>query len=179
MRSQAEPKEEDQRWKPPTAGAVKINVDAACFDGQGTGWGVVARDQNGHFPFGAVKRSRIQWNPEEVEVLAVDFGLEMARRRGMGEVEMESDCQGIVQQLRREERRETEVGLMCEDVRIKAQALGLVRWYWEGRNKNRLAHKIAHLDCNWDSEEVWDDNPPQVLVPLLREDATGNFATID
>ncbi|CAL1399266.1 unnamed protein product [Linum trigynum] len=179
MKSQSEPREEEQRWKHPTAGSVKLNVDAACFDGQGTRWGVVARDQNGQFLFGAVKRSQTQWNPEEAEVLAVDFGLEMARRIGMGEVEMESDCQGIIQQLRREERRETEVGLMCEEIRIKALALVRVCWSWVGRNKNKSAHKMAHLECNWDSEEVWDNNPPQILVPLLREDATENFAPID
>ncbi|CAL1387150.1 unnamed protein product [Linum trigynum] len=58
---------EEQRWKPPMMGSVKLSVDVACFEGQRMGWGVVARDATGQFLFGVVKRSQIQWNPEEVE----------------------------------------------------------------------------------------------------------------
>ncbi|CAL1384118.1 unnamed protein product [Linum trigynum] len=86
-----------QGWQPPTIAPVKINVDAACIADRGTRWGVVIRDGGGRFLFAGVRRSRIQWNPEEAEAMAIGFVLDLARRFELMEMEMESDCQGIIQ----------------------------------------------------------------------------------
>ncbi|CAL1383751.1 unnamed protein product [Linum trigynum] len=165
---------EVQGWKPPQSAPVKINVDAACISDRGTGWGAVIRDGEGRFLFAGVRRSRTQWNPEEAEAMAIGFGLDLARRFGILEMEMESDCQGIIQQLQREEDRETESGLICAELRAVAQTLNHVQWNFVGRKFNGPAHLMAHVECDWESEEIWVDNPPQFLVTLLREDMGGN-----
>ncbi|CAL1372336.1 unnamed protein product [Linum trigynum] len=160
----------DLRWRPPELIPVKVNVDAACMSGKGTGWGAVIRDGGGRCLLAAVKRSRVQWNPEDSEVMAIDFGLELARRMTFREMEMESDSLGIISQLRREEERQTENVLLCEEVRAKAQEFDRVIWSFVGREFKKPAHFMAHVSCNWDEEEIWMDRPPFFLEPLLKED---------
>ncbi|CAL1384106.1 unnamed protein product [Linum trigynum] len=110
------------------------NVDATCFVDRGTRWGVVITDGGGKFMFDGVRRSRIQWNPEEAEAIAIDFGLDLAHKFALREIEMESDCQGVIQQLQWEEEREIEIGLVCAEIRAKARTLDCVKWSFTGRN---------------------------------------------
>ncbi|CAL1387977.1 unnamed protein product [Linum trigynum] len=37
------------RWEPPLSGNFKINVDVACLEEEGTGFGVLVRDHNSNF----------------------------------------------------------------------------------------------------------------------------------
>ncbi|CAL1376558.1 unnamed protein product [Linum trigynum] len=62
-------------WKRPPIGWVNVNVDAAVIAGQGTGFGMVLRDEKGGFLRAAVRRERRCWPPEIAEMKVVEFGL--------------------------------------------------------------------------------------------------------
>ncbi|CAL1388227.1 unnamed protein product [Linum trigynum] len=166
--------ETDRRWRPADLTPVKINVDAACFEGRGTGWGVVVRDEEGRCLLAGVKRSRIHWEPDLAEAKAIEYGLELARRFSWLEVEMESDCLGVIHTIRREEEGRTELGCLCATLRAQAQDLVKVIRNFTGRGKNQVAHAMAQVEGNWGEKDIWVDNPPIFIVPLLREDLFTN-----
>ncbi|CAL1355410.1 unnamed protein product [Linum trigynum] len=70
-------------WEPTTGENFKLNVDAACLEGEGTGFGVVVRDKSNSFCFAAVRRTRVQWKPEMAEIKEIWFGIEMAEKWGL------------------------------------------------------------------------------------------------
>ncbi|CAL1379931.1 unnamed protein product [Linum trigynum] len=79
-------------WMRPPRGWVKVNVDAAVLKGEGTGLGMVMRDENGAFQRAAVRRERRCWPPEIAEIKAVEFDLKQLERSGGRQAVVEMDC---------------------------------------------------------------------------------------
>ncbi|CAL1379035.1 unnamed protein product [Linum trigynum] len=85
--------EKTHNWEPPPVGWIKMNVDAAVLKGKGTGFGAVARNENGNFVVMVVRREWNQWSPELAELKAIEFGIRMAGRSGINQMVVETDCQ--------------------------------------------------------------------------------------
>ncbi|CAL1394158.1 unnamed protein product [Linum trigynum] len=64
----------DNHWEPPRSADFKVNVDTACFEGHGSGFGIVIRDKKKNLCFISVRRSQTQWSPEMAECLAIGWG---------------------------------------------------------------------------------------------------------
>uniref|UniRef100_A0A803M6U0 RNase H type-1 domain-containing protein n=1 Tax=Chenopodium quinoa TaxID=63459 RepID=A0A803M6U0_CHEQI len=67
-----------QKWQPPTAGMVKINVDGGIFAGLGLSSGDVVRNERGVVLLAASCMVEDRWLPEIAEAKAVLFGLQAA-----------------------------------------------------------------------------------------------------
>ncbi|CAL1389906.1 unnamed protein product [Linum trigynum] len=160
------------RWKPPDIAAFKINVDAATFAGAGTGLGIVVRDRNEGFCCAAVRRTRIQWPAELAELQAIKFGLEIAMEKGFVPGEMDSDCLRAVQQIEKEEMSMLEEGVGSAEVREMIDNFdGSMEIRFEGRESNKAAHTMAHIQRGWDETELWASRPPIFLVDQLILDS--------
>ncbi|CAL1355577.1 unnamed protein product [Linum trigynum] len=137
-------------WRPPVSTDFKVNVDAACFDGEGSGFRMVIRDREGKFCLASVKRSRVQWTPEMEECLAIRWGIDLAVEHGFGQCEIETDCLGVVHKLRSEGKVMTEEGVLCEELHDHLRDLGSIKVDFSGRNSNKSAHLMAHSTCEWE-----------------------------
>ncbi|CAL1374557.1 unnamed protein product [Linum trigynum] len=158
------------QWKSPPAGSFKINVDAAIFEGNGSGFGVVIRDANGECCLAGVKRTRRQWLPEFAEAAAISFGLEVAKRYNFLPGLVETDCLVVVQRIQNEDEDETEMAEVCKELRVQLLEAGGLNITFVGREANRAAHLMAHTLCNWEEEELWTSSPPVFLSPILISD---------
>ncbi|CAL1374801.1 unnamed protein product [Linum trigynum] len=158
-------RERPTRESPPP-GWVKVNVDAAVFKDEGTRFGVVARDENGHFVMAAVCRERVQWSPKLAEIKAIDFGLKQLERYGFPTAIVETDCQSAFLALKQTEVSRLEAGALIVDLQIAAKRLDSIQWNFARRECNGVAHLLAHTSCNWDAQEHWEARPPMSLLPF-------------
>ncbi|CAL1387773.1 unnamed protein product [Linum trigynum] len=158
-------------WTKPPLGWDKINVDAATFAGRGSGFIVVVRNDAGHFQAAAIRRERTQWPLEIAELRAMQFGSTLAERLGLAPAIVESDCQTTILKMIGKETTKLEAGVVVGEMKEKAVAIGPIRWAFAKRECNRPTYTLAHLNCNWDSQEKWVGRPPVFLIPDLEHDA--------
>ncbi|CAL1384444.1 unnamed protein product [Linum trigynum] len=147
-------------WEPPPAGWIKLNVDVAVLKDIGTGFGVFARDERGHFLMAPVCRERIQWTPELAEVKAIAFGVQQMGRYGFSSVIIETDCQSAFLALEKTEVMRMEAGTLIRELKADATSLSLIQWSFVKREGNGAVHLMSHTKCNWDTQECWVSRPP-------------------
>ncbi|CAL1400233.1 unnamed protein product [Linum trigynum] len=134
------------------------------------GFGAVARDASGSFLGASVRRERVEWPAEMAELRAMDLGLQLAEKLGQQAVIIESDCQQAVFKLLGEEMTMLEAGSVVEELKEKDRNFGEVKWQFARRACNMAAHNLAHIQCNWDSQEDWVGRPPIFLLAELDHD---------
>ncbi|XP_074299763.1 uncharacterized protein LOC141630924 [Silene latifolia] len=83
-------------WCRPEQGWVKVNTDAAIFEGGEAGLGVLVRDAEGGILSVGARRVLGWWTPEVAEAKALCFGLEVVLNGGWGQVVIESDAKVVV-----------------------------------------------------------------------------------
>ncbi|CAL1377049.1 unnamed protein product [Linum trigynum] len=138
--------------------------------GEGTGLGLVVRDETGKFLLAAVRRERNQWQPELAELRGLEFGLQMVEMHCFSLAIVESDCQTTIQKLKGEEDSRLEVGLVARELKHRANEMGQVCWSFTKRSDNEPDHVMAHSNCNWDTSETWALRPPVFLLSPLEKD---------
>ncbi|CAL1411208.1 unnamed protein product [Linum trigynum] len=157
-------------WKRPPTGWVKANVDAAVIEGQGTGLGMVLRDENGGFLRAAVRRERRCWPPEIAEMKAVEFGLKQLEMGGFRRAVVEMDCLQVESALHRADHSRLETGHVIKELQAEAQRVGEIQWSFVKQAGNSLAHNMAHSLYNWETQEVLDSRPPIFLLDSLTKE---------
>ncbi|KAL2902060.1 hypothetical protein RDABS01_027142 [Bienertia sinuspersici] len=83
-------------WNPPPSGVVKVNTDAAVFDGGGVGLGAVVRDEKGGLLAISSKRLGCRWFAAMAEAAAINYGLQLARQLNYMKVWLECDAMELV-----------------------------------------------------------------------------------
>ncbi|CAL1402625.1 unnamed protein product [Linum trigynum] len=163
------------QWSPPPIDFVKLNSDAGVFQNGGMGLGCVFRDWRGAFVGATLKKEKGSCRPIEAEARALVMGLVEANQRFFSPLIVESDCQVLINKLKKKEVDFTELGNWCDEILRLAKvnedlSSSQVVWLFGGRKKNRLAHWLAHSGSVWDRQVVWTENPPLSLLALLEED---------
>ncbi|KAL2941643.1 hypothetical protein RDABS01_029993 [Bienertia sinuspersici] len=128
-------------WCVPTAGNVKINVDAAVFNGGGVGLGAVVRSETGSVLAVVVQRRMARWKADMADALATRFGLSIARRLGYTRVELESDALSAVKAIHLGSFGRTPKDLVLED----AYVTSLLFDYFSCNHIKRAGNVVAHF----------------------------------
>lgn len=72
---------------------MKLNIDGALFvDQEHTGLGMVVRNNQGRFCFGASIAIPEAHEPEEIKLLAILRGLQLCLAQGISKFQVKSDC---------------------------------------------------------------------------------------
>ena len=90
----------EQTWKPPLEGYVKVNTDDAIhMEEQKVGLGIIMIDSKGDFVVAAMKMSKFIDNIAYAEAKAIHLGMNIAEAVASGLVIVESDCSKVVDQI--------------------------------------------------------------------------------
>ncbi|XP_071916201.1 uncharacterized protein [Coffea arabica] len=91
---------QNHQWRPPDAGVVKINTDAATpTKSTGAGLGMIARDSYGNIVEARGIRKYSRGGAEIEEAAALRQGLLMAREAGWRRIEMQTDCKAAIETI--------------------------------------------------------------------------------
>ncbi|XP_074270893.1 uncharacterized protein LOC141594802 [Silene latifolia] len=161
---------EDEGWKAARHGYVKINVDAGVKDGEGMTTGAVCRDSNGDVMWGVSIGREQQWEVLVAEACAVLDGLEEVVRRGIQNVEVESDCLQVIEALKERKTGRSGFALLIEDILECSFKLQSVIWLHVSRNNNCVAHALAYCFPRVSGKVVWDDGLPSSANSAVRFD---------
>lgn len=134
----------DQLWKLPAQGWLKLNTDASFLEATGEAWwGAALRSEEGrivtatwgHCPTCAsVEEAEVTACVESLHILALDSGTK---------IHLEVDCQVIIARL---ERATKDRSYLCFQYRELHQVMSNFaesNWSWTSRTGNGLAHSLA------------------------------------
>ncbi|XP_019166944.1 PREDICTED: uncharacterized protein LOC109162715 [Ipomoea nil] len=131
------------RWSKPALGRIKLNSDATICQGSnvmGLAW--VLRDDEGKFL--AAKNTVVPGNylVKEAEALSIREALSWLISTDMGSVDVEIDSQVVFNALCSSSF-SFAFGLLINDVRDLAFAIGDVEFHFVARSANCVAHAVA------------------------------------
>ncbi|CAL1396417.1 unnamed protein product [Linum trigynum] len=112
---------QDCRWAPPPEGVFKLNSDAGVIQDWGIGLGCIIRDSRGNFVGAMAKKERGVCRPIEAESKALVLGLREANRRLLSPLIVETDCQVLVNLLKKGEEDFTDLSLWCYELKEMAK----------------------------------------------------------
>ncbi|CAL1360859.1 unnamed protein product [Linum trigynum] len=112
------------QWRKPNPGRVKINTDVGFLADGGIGLGMVARDSKWKFIMAVAKRVICTWKVEEVETLAMEFGVQLAHQNNVLNSILEVDSLQPVHKLEDAASVHTEVDTICRSIRRYLISMG-------------------------------------------------------
>ncbi|XP_074314737.1 uncharacterized protein LOC141649973 [Silene latifolia] len=166
--------EQEEGWKRPRDGYVKLNVDAGVKEGEGITTGVVCRDARGDVLWGMSIGREQQWEVHIAEACAVLDGLEEAARRGTQFLEVESDCLQVIEAIKGKQTGRSMFSLLIEDIIACSTQFQSVSWLHVSRSNNCVAHALAHCNPRVLGRVVWDDGLPLSINAVVRFDRLFN-----
>ena len=133
-----------QRWSPPPAGVICVNVDAALFPAeQRMGWGAVLRDHNGGFIMCAREGLPGFPAPELAEAIAVRRALMLTKEHGVARVALISDCKSLINRISSSMKDRSIVGTVIADIKSLAKDFESCSFRFSSPKTNVVAHKLA------------------------------------
>ncbi|CAH9101996.1 unnamed protein product [Cuscuta europaea] len=135
-------------WCHPTAGMLKLNVDAAVRDGFCVlGW--CLRDDEGKFVAGVARKRHGRFSALEAELIGIREALSWLRESGWRTIEVESDASQVISKV------------------LKGSSISFshVR-----RSANKAAHAIAKAACSLSDSQSWFTIPPLFISFVIDND---------
>ncbi|XP_057250760.1 uncharacterized protein LOC130591453 [Beta vulgaris subsp. vulgaris] len=132
-------------WAKPSAGTVKLNIDAGQIGVGGCGLGAVFRDEKGDVLAAGAFQFEVAWEPRVAEAKAIYHGLKLAKELGYRHLEVESDSLLAIQALRKGRGGSSEFHLIIDDILDLVVCFDFVVWSFVKRSGNNVAHMLAHL----------------------------------
>uniref|UniRef100_A0A803NYG4 Reverse transcriptase domain-containing protein n=1 Tax=Cannabis sativa TaxID=3483 RepID=A0A803NYG4_CANSA len=133
-----------EQWTKPESHTIKINVDAALFEGEGSyGYGIVARNSSGLLLDALAVCNRGSFLPEVVEAIGVKEALSWIKTKGWGKVEIETDSMLTVQAIRTSHTMSSVFGVVVNDCKHLLSSSPHVSVNFIKRSANRVAHYVA------------------------------------
>ncbi|KAK9666078.1 hypothetical protein RND81_14G158900 [Saponaria officinalis] len=165
----------NQVWRAPPEGVWKINVDAAKFEGIGSGLGVVIRNHVGSVGRAAVKQERCQWSAYIVEAKAAAFGLSMAIQMGVRAMVLESDSLQLIKALKLKKAPANYFGNMVSEILDLGASFESFSVNFIRRCGNEAAHVIAHYTPFDFTTRVWVDMCLDEIANVVLTDSISEF----
>ncbi|KAL6522139.1 hypothetical protein OROMI_032016 [Orobanche minor] len=135
----------DDRWCPPEGGTFKLNADASCQLGIGTGVGGLVRDEYGVVEW-IFAQKLMECLPIEVaEANAILIGVRCAVDKGVRRVVIETDSQIVYYALMRDGEDLSHFGGLIFDIKSACAAFVFVSFNWVRRSGNHVAHCLSRF----------------------------------
>lgn len=157
------PAEKSNRWTPLPPGVVKINVDGTTFeDGRNSSVRAVIRDSCGAIIAACGKFLQGQFSATEVEALAVESGILLARDMNLTRIIFKSDAISIVNGIN-ENFKEGSIGHLFQGIIALLSSFTSWKVNHVKRDYDRVAHEVAHLARQSEDSQVWIGVLPMVV----------------
>lgn len=162
----------EARWKAPTKGRFKLNVDASIFSGMPSfTLGLLIRDHRGTFIQAKTMRIVGSNSVMEAEVRGILEALVWLQELDMQNVDIECDCLLAVNALRHGVEYITETGHILDECKeVLSNRLDLAVSFVK-RQANKAAHLLAREPCVVDCFNIYQ-SPPSILLETLLYDSS-------
>lgn len=152
----------------PVVGKLKVNIDAGWAGKEGTGFGLVIRDERGKFQASAAHYVPYRMDPLLAEALCLRWSLNLVVDWGLDDVIFSSDCKQLVDAYA-EPQSFPALFVLLQDCLGLARNFSFFQFMFEPRGTNRVAHTLAansftYKDCTW-----WDNPPVDILLSLAAD----------
>lgn len=163
-----------KKWKAPSEGLVKINVDGGCLEGLGSSIGVVFRGAAGKVKLAASRMGADCWSPVLTEAKEILMGVGLAYEFGFRRVVVESDSSHIIDALNAEEQWLSSLHPILDDIRHVSSYFEYVSWSFVHREGNRVDNELAHC-LPWSlGRTIWFHNFPSFISSIVLSDLIAN-----
>ncbi|CAL1397064.1 unnamed protein product [Linum trigynum] len=133
-----------KNWKRPCQGSISVATEASVIASGGASLGLVLRDDAGRFLAAAAKKFHEEWSVDQAEALAAEMGVQLARQLNYDSIILESNSQNIIRILQNPHTLQTELCVLCRNVRRMLDELMNNSWRFIFRETNNAAHIMAH-----------------------------------
>ncbi|WOL20124.1 hypothetical protein Cni_G28926 [Canna indica] len=123
-------------------GNFTVCCDAAWCKNRDVGYGFIVLDRNNDRIFCSGCKDRAE-SPLMAETLAIWYGLDNARKKGMKQLTVRSYCLRIVRILREEFQAPWKISMLVNKIKKLADIVEVVKWQFCSREINTLAHDCA------------------------------------
>ena len=157
------------KWLAPSPGVFKINVDGATYeDSRNSSVGVVIRDAAGKVHVACCKYLQGQYSVEEVEALAMECGLLLAKEYMLPNIVLESDALNAVVSV------STAVTSGClghiyQGIRDLLSSFNSWKIKHVKKDGNRAAHELAQYARMKEESCYWKGVCPPLLDQIILE----------
>lgn len=161
-------------WVKPLKGALKMNVDTACFDQLGfVGIGCVIRDSNGKMLGASSRKLEGVFEPLLAELLAIREGLHFAKQWGFSISITESDCQAAVL-MDNSGQGLSSAHLLANGIVSLLREAGGGTCHFIPRTDNEVAHTLAKNVISCTTDCVWFDIFLDCIITIVAKGVLSN-----
>ncbi|CAI9760115.1 unnamed protein product [Fraxinus pennsylvanica] len=159
------------KWKPPTRGSLKLNIDASIFEDRGMArLGLVIRNDLGSFVAARVVTVRGIVDPLLAETLGVREALSWIKSKSLEVQTIEMDALLVYNALQSEGIDNSYFGILTEECRLLAREFPHLKFRWVRRSANQVAHTLAKTAESLHAIVEWFYFPPSFLSSVLIAD---------
>ncbi|KQK10208.2 uncharacterized protein LOC112271019 [Brachypodium distachyon] len=158
-------------WQKPPEGMQKLNVDASFIEDKEEGaTGAVIRDASGLFVRASNSCIPIVYDATMAEAMALWNGIQFAKSLGCSNLLISSDSLEVVQEMNSDSWPSPAAAIYIDCVEALKEFGKVITEHCPGE-ANQVAHELARIARD-DPPNVWLDNPPNFLIPLLVDNVT-------
>ena len=160
------------RWSPPEQACVKLNVDAAfCPRNKVASLGMVVRNDTGAIRLCGIKKIGNVESPLQAELMAIAFGLQLAKEHSFTSIIVESDSLLAIHEIEKHHNSFCLWESIISDIVDNSVSFGQCCFKHIRRSANKCAHNVAKLQCELNNSFVWRNSiPPSLCNPDLLLD---------
>ncbi|XP_071926981.1 uncharacterized protein [Coffea arabica] len=148
-------------WQPPPGSFLCLNTDAAIKKNEAkVGWGVVARCSKGKLRGAWAGSEDRKGIPAVEEAMAIRKALIFAKRNGWMNIIVQSDCKGIIDQIREGNLNDHLAGAVLFDIEVLSKGFSSCLFSFIKREGNSVSHQLAKFALDLVSEITWIDSFP-------------------
>ena len=159
------------KWLAPPPDIFKINVDGATSDGEkNSSVGVVIRDSAGNIVAACCKYLQGKYLVEEVEALAMECGLLLAKEQKLSQIILESDALVAVNSVSATGNGGC-LGHIYQGIHSLLASFNSWKIKHVKREYNKTAHELAQFGRQKELSQVWRGVGPPWLFQIVQEDS--------
>lgn len=167
-------REQRCRWKGPSVGTLKMNVDASVKEGEHHfSIGLVLKDTQGQYIMGKTRKFAGSIQIVEAEIIAILEGLSWLEELQVNTSIIDSDSLLSVNAINRSYQNYLELSSLVQHCKSIISSRGGFSVFHVRKQANKVAHKMAKIPCEPNSFVVMS-SPPLSLLETLLSDALLN-----